>query len=222
MHAKSQYSLTDDQILSTLTPFRVRPSTDQIAKIQEYVRLLLKWNQSVSLTSVVDPVEILARHFGECMFASRLIPVENCRLADLGSGAGFPGLALKIACPGLHLTLIESNKKKSAFLSEVVRSLQFEDVEVLPMRFDETRVAPDFADIITARALGGFPRILRWSKTALARRGHLILWLGAEDTTKVSSTAGWIWQPAVKIPESQRRFVLIGRPNPHESLQPSG
>jgi 16S rRNA (guanine527-N7)-methyltransferase len=217
MHTKSQYSLTDDQILSTLTPFRIHASTDQIAKIQEYVRLLLKWNQSVSLTSVVEPVEILARHFGECMFASCLIPVENCRLADLGAGAGFPGLALKIACPNIRLVLIESNKKKCAFLSEVVRSLELQDVEVFPLRFDEIRVATDFADVITARAVGRFPNILRWAKCALPRRGHVILWLGAEDTTKVSATPDWIWQPAIKIPESQRRFVLIGRPNPEEN-----
>src|ERR1700730_9502113 len=107
------------------------------------------WNQSVSLTSVVDPVEILARHFGESMFVSCLIPVQNCRLADLGSGAGFRGLALQIASAGLHIVLIESNKKKCAFLSEVVRSLELENVEVLPIRFDEGRVSKNFAEIIT-------------------------------------------------------------------------
>src|SRR6202165_1636026 len=174
MHLKSQFHLTEDQITSSLAPFRVQPSGDQITKIHEYVRLLLKWNQSVSLTSVVDPVEILARHFGESMFVSCLLPVENCRLADLGSGAGFPGLALKIACPSLRLILIESNKKKCAFLSEIVRSLQLKNVEILPIRFDETRVAPDFADIITARAIGEFPSIFRWGKGALVGRGHFI------------------------------------------------
>jgi 16S rRNA (guanine527-N7)-methyltransferase len=163
-------------------------------------------------------MEILSRHFGESMFICGLIPVGNCRLADLGSGAGFPGLGLKIACPGLRLVLIESNKKKCAFLSEVVRALEFENVEVMPIRFEEARVAPDFAEVITARAVGGFPDILRWAKTALARRGHVILWLGGEDSTKVSSTPGWIWKPAVKIPESQRRFVLIGRPRSEENL----
>ena len=218
MRAKGTYSLTDELIVSTLLPFQIQLSTGQIAKIQEYIRLLLKWNQSVSLTSVVDPVEILARHFGESMFICCLMPVEKCRLADIGSGAGFPGLAVKIACHEIHLTLIESNKKKCAFLSEVVRALEFENVEVMPIRFEEARVAPDFAEVITARAVGGFSDVLRWAKTALARRGHVILWLGGEDSTKVSSTPGWIWRPAVKIPESQRRFVLIGRPRPAENL----
>ena len=208
---------TEDQIASLLSPFGVHLSNDRLAMIREYIRLLLKWNQAVSLTSVVDPLEILPRHFGESLFVCSLLPVENCRLADLGSGAGFPGLALKIACPGVHLALIESNKRKCAFLSEVVRSLGLKDVEVLSMRFDEVRDAADF-EIITARAIGGFPSMLRWAKTALTRRGHLILWLGGEDTSKVSSTPGWIWQPSIKVPESQRRFVLIGRPRPEENL----
>jgi 16S rRNA (guanine527-N7)-methyltransferase len=208
--------LSDGQITSALAPFQVQLSLGQIAQIREYVRLLLKWNQSVSLTSVVDPVEIVARHFGESMFLSCLIPVEKCRLADLGTGAGFPGLALRIACPALRITLIESNKKKCAFLSEVVRALEMNNVEVSPVRFDEIRTSSDFAEIVTARALGEFPEILRWAKASLTQRGHVVLWLGGEDASKVSTMPGWLWQPAVKIPDSQRRFVLIGRPMPED------
>jgi 16S rRNA (guanine527-N7)-methyltransferase len=219
MNKRTDPPLSDDQIASALTPFQVQLSTGQIVQIREYVRLLLNWNQSVSLTSVVDPVEIVARHFGESMFISCLIPVQNCRLADLGSGAGFPGLALKIVAPTLRIRLIESNKKKCAFLSEAARSLKMENVEVMPVRFNEIRTSGDFAEIVTARAVGGFSEILRWAKGALAHSGHLALWLGGEDTSKVSSAPGWIWQPAVKIPDSQRRFVLIGRPMPAE--QPS-
>jgi 16S rRNA (guanine527-N7)-methyltransferase len=84
MRTKVTYSLTEDRIISALSPFRVHLTAGQIAKIQEYIRLLLKWNQSVSLTSVVDPVEILARHFGESMFICYLLPLEKCRLADIG------------------------------------------------------------------------------------------------------------------------------------------
>ena len=205
---------SETEIVTSLSQFRVHLKADQIAKVREYIRLLLVWNQSFSLTSVVDPLEILSRHFGESMFVSSVFPVDNCRLADLGSGAGFPGLALKIACPSLQVILIESNKKKCAFLSEVVRSLELDGVEVMPVRFDEARIPRDFADIVTARAVGGLQGILRWAKAALSHRGHAILWLGGEDVTKVSSTEGWIWQPVLKIPESQRRFILIGRTSP--------
>jgi 16S rRNA (guanine527-N7)-methyltransferase len=210
MPSKNQFSLTDERIASLLLPFGVRPSSDQILKIRQYVLLLLKWNESLSLTSISDPDEIIARHFGESMFLSSVMPVEKGRLADLGSGAGFPGLPLKIISPNLHVVLIESNKKKCAFLSEVIRTLDLPNVEVTPKRFEEIRTNRDFADFITARALGDFPRLLKWARTALKPDGHIALWVGGTDTTKIEMTSTWIWRPAIRIPESQRRYLLIG------------
>ena len=199
-------------ICEALSPFSISPSENQIAKIREYTRLLLKWNRTVSLTSITDPIEIVGRHFGESMFGAKLLPVENCRLVDIGTGAGFPGLALKIACPDIRLILIESNKKKCAFLSEVVRNLGFADVEIRIERFEGIRPEAISANVVASRAVGEFKQLLRWSTNALARRGHLALWVGAEDSTRIAGTPGWIWQPAMRIPESQRRFILAGRP----------
>jgi len=203
--------ISKEQVLAALAPFGVQSSDDQIAKVQAYVRLLLKWNRLTSLTSITDPAEIVSRHFGESIYAATLLPVENGRLVDIGTGAGFPGLALKILKPDLHVVLIESNKKKSAFLAEVVRTLELTEVEILTERFEEIRPEQDFANFITARAVGGFPALLRWSRSALARRGHLMLWVGGEDITSITNSKGWIWNPPARIPESQRRFILIGR-----------
>jgi 16S rRNA (guanine527-N7)-methyltransferase len=200
------------QICEALSLFAISPNEDQIAKIREYMLLLLRWNRSVNLTSITDPVEIAVRHFGESMYASKQLPVENCRLADVGTGAGFPGLALKIVCPGIQLTLIESNKKKCAFLSEVVRILEFAGVEIRPERFEQIRPETIFANIITSRAVGDYKQLLRWSTKALVLRGHIILWVGAEDSTRIARSPEWSWQPPVRIPDSQRRFILIGRP----------
>jgi 16S rRNA (guanine527-N7)-methyltransferase len=206
-------AIGNGQISSALSPFSVAPSGDQLTKIREYISILLKWNKLLSLTSITDPIEIVSRHFGESMFASTVLPVENCRLADVGSGAGFPGLALKILYPSLRVILIESNGRKSAFLSEVVRSLNLTGVEVLPIRFEEMRAEAGSFDIVAARALGGFPELLRFAKRALSERGHIVLWVGGEDTTRITSIGGWIWNPAVRIPECQRRYILIGRPS---------
>jgi 16S rRNA (guanine527-N7)-methyltransferase len=212
MPASVPVEISDRQICEALSPYSISPSEDQIAKIREYMHILLRWNRSVSLTSIKDPIEIVGRHFGESMYASKLLPVENCRLADVGTGAGFPGLALRIVCASLRLTLIESNRKKCAFLSEVVRRLDFSDVEIRPERFEQIRPETVLANIITSRAVGEYRQLLSWSANALVRRGHLVLWVGAEDSTRVARNPAWTWQPAVRIPESQRRFVLIGRP----------
>jgi 16S rRNA (guanine527-N7)-methyltransferase len=209
--AGPRLKLDDRQICDALASFDLSPSPDQLARIREYMSLLVRWNESISLTSLTEPIEIVSRHFGESIYASKLLPVENCRLADVGTGAGFPGLALKIASPSLRLMLIESNRKKCAFLSEVVRTLEFSDVDVRCERFEEIRPESISADIIAARAMGDFKRLLDWSQRALARRGHLVLWVGGEDEARISRLTGWIWQPAFHIPDSKRRYILIGR-----------
>ena len=199
-------------IREALAEFSIAPTDDQILKIRAYTALLLKWNRSISLTSVTDPTEIVQRHFGESMFAASLLPFDGRLLVDVGTGAGFPGLALKIAVPSLRLLLIDSNKKKCAFLAEVVRSLELFDVEVSSERFEDIRPETLHADLITSRAVGEFRELLRWSAKSLGRRGHLLLWVGADDSTRVVSDKSWTWQPGVKIPGSQRRLLVIGRP----------
>jgi len=212
MPASMPDQLTAVQIVEGLSPFEITPSSDQVEKIREYTLLLLRWNRSVSLTSITSPVEVVGRHFGESMYVSKILPVENCRLVDIGTGAGFPGLALKIAKPGLRVDLVESNKKKCAFLAEVVRTLGLSDVQIQAKRYEEIRPEAVDTDTVTSRAVGDFKRLLRWSSTALGHRGHLVLWVGAEDSTSIVSNPGWIWQPPYRIPDSQRRFILIGRP----------
>ena len=214
MTANLNLALSDAQLISLLSPFDVRPSSDRLLQIREYLRLLRKWNQTLNLTSIRDPAEMVSRHFGESMFAASKMPVEKGRLAALGTGAGFPGLALKIICPELHVYLIESNNKKCAFLAEVVRALSLKGVDILPKRFEQVKLESSSFDLVTARALGGFSQILGWAKTALKERGHALLWLGGEDTTRISKATGWMWQSAIRIPESQQRYLLIGRPDP--------
>ena len=112
-----------DEIARILKPFYRGLTKEQATAIRRYVDKLLFWNQSVSLTSIEDPAEIVARHFGESLFAASVASFESGRLADVGSGAGFPGLPLKILYPMLEVTLLEPNKKKCAFLSEVCQIL---------------------------------------------------------------------------------------------------
>ena len=217
MRQPEQYHPVDlslQEIKRVLSGFSVHPTQEQAAKIMQYVQLLLQWNRSVSLTSVTNPSEILSRHFGESIFAASVVPIQKGRLADVGSGAGFPGLAIKIMRPELDLVLIEPNKKKAAFLWEVVRGLKLSPVDILTIRFEDSIFADkDKFDFITARALGALPELLDWSKRSLAEQGQVVLWLGMEDLTRMSKLADWVWSPGVRIPDSQRRFLLFGRPS---------
>ncbi len=210
----SKYTVPLALVRRSLEPYGVRPSPDQAKAIQLYVALLIQWNQKVSLTSLRAPPEILQRHFGECMFAASAVPISDGRLADVGSGAGFPGLALKIACPALEVVLVESNMKKSAFLSEVVRVLNLDGVEVVCSRMEDLSVRPGFASLVSARAVGNLDRMLGWARKALSEEGQALLWLGAADAEELSSSHGWRWREPIEIPSSHRRVLLIGRPSP--------
>jgi len=101
-----------DTIRRASAEFKVVVNDEQIRQIQQYMALLLKWNDAMNLTAIQDPLEILYRHFCESMFGASLIPTTGGRLADVGSGGGFPGLPLKIVRPDLEVCLIDSNVKK--------------------------------------------------------------------------------------------------------------
>jgi len=205
-------SLTSAQISNALKPYGVTPSVDLIRGIRTYIELLLKWNRSISLTTVTDIEQILRFHFGESLFALSMLPVEKSRLADVGAGAGFPGIPLAMASPNLTVTLIESNAKKYAFLNEVIRELRLRNVTALHSRMEEVKAPGQDFDIVTARALGKFENLLRWAQEGLARDGRIALWLGSEDATGISADSRWKWNPPEPIPRSQRRCILIGSP----------
>jgi len=205
--------LSLDEIAHALSPYvRTAVAGPQLVSIAKYLALLKKWNQTIPLTSLEEDAQIVAQHFGESMFASSLVPMERGRLADVGSGAGFPGVPLKIASPELRLTLVEPNAKKCAFLREVQLVLGLSGVEVIRSRYEDFDVPPNSFDFICSRALGGYKSLLRWSKGVLRPGGHVMLWLGTEDSTLLNRRKDWNWELPVRIPESRRRVVLGGRP----------
>jgi len=95
--------LSADAINKALREFKIEATTEQIASIQRYMSLLLAWNEKINITAIRDPLEMLYRHFCESMYAAVAVPLQGGRLADVGSGGGFPGLALKIIRPELQV-----------------------------------------------------------------------------------------------------------------------
>jgi 16S rRNA (guanine527-N7)-methyltransferase len=206
-------TLSNQRIADILREYSVATDAKSslVEGIQSYIALLLQWNQSISLTTLTDPEEIVRFHFGESLFGASVVPITHGRLADIGTGAGFPGLPLKMLVPALDLTLIESNTKKAAFLGEVGRRLALDRVTVFRGRMEALDgEAADSFDFVTARALGHFDELLAWSRRHLAKSGRIVLWLGEEDVVSISREAGWAWTAAARIPGSERRFIFSG------------
>jgi 16S rRNA (guanine527-N7)-methyltransferase len=209
-------SIQDSAILSEPTirrafrEFNLEVSSEQVLIIQQYMKILLAWNEKLNLTAIRDPLEVLYRHFFESMYAGSSVPVEKGRLADVGSGAGFPGLPLKILRPNLQVFLIEANIKKATFMAEVIRELGLTDARVLVSRYQELseEVAP--LDFVCSRALGEFGPFLEWAGSKQVSAKRVILWTGARDLEEIQRIKNWEWREPIQVPHSLRRLLLVG------------
>jgi|SRR6266446_2975618 len=228
MPTPSPATLPADTIQRALGEFQIVLADSQVLQIQQYMNILLAWNEKINLTAIRDPLEILNRHFCECMYAAATVPVTVGRLADVGSGAGFPGLPLKIIQPELDVVLIESNVKKATFLAEVILDLGLRDARVLVSRYEELaeEVAP--LDFVCSRALGEFAPMLRWACSERVAAKQVILWIGARDLPEIEKIQPWEWREPIPVPHSLRRLLLVGErkvqppaegPDPQESAE---
>jgi 16S rRNA (guanine527-N7)-methyltransferase len=206
--------MTSDRIRTLLVPFlgRTELSVWQIEQVSLHHELLLKWNAKVNLTAVRDPEQIVQRHFGESLFAGQQVfpdPGVSGSVADLGSGAGFPGIPVRIWAPRVALTLIESQQRKAVFLREVVRSLQLSGVEVLSARAETIKLQ---ADVVTLRAVESFEAVLPIVAGLAKAGGRLALLIGRKQAAVVNSLLpGFSWSAPLPIPLSENRVLLQGR-----------
>jgi 16S rRNA (guanine527-N7)-methyltransferase len=211
------------RIAALLEPFLDRPLAPvQLGQISTYIDLLLRWNARINLTAIREPEGIVTRHFGESLFLARhVFPVSTlagsggaARVVDLGSGAGFPALPLKIWAPHVQLALIESNHRKAAFLRETARALTLTNIDVYPERAEtlSARLAPAFpaADVVTFRAVEKFDRVLPLAASFLAPLGRLALLISAAQLPALKALPALSWR-TTPVPGSKARVLSIGQ-----------
>ena len=205
------------RIAELLGPFMAGPELSPllVGHLQQYLELLVRWNARINLTAVRDPEQIVTRHFGESLFAAlvllgeRVGATESRSLADVGSGAGFPGIPIKLLAPELELTLIEAHNKKATFLREVIRTLGLEGAHVFGGRAERWGKT---ADLVTLRAVEQFNRALPTAAELVARGGKLCLLISAGQVSEAQRVlgSGWTWREPNAVPQSRSRIVLVG------------
>jgi 16S rRNA (guanine527-N7)-methyltransferase len=200
-------------------------SSTQLQDISMYIDILLHWNARINLTAIRDPEEIVTRHFGESLFAARhlfpnIYPVSSVppvlkevdvdfRTADLGSGAGFPGLPIKLWAPHIALTLIESNHKKATFLREVTRSLTLTDVNI--QNIPAKTLPPSTFDVVTIRAVERLSQILPAAAALLAPAGRLALLISSSQLETIHTLPAFTWADPIPVPHSHSRILLLSQ-----------
>ena len=206
-------------VTRAMRPFGLALDPEQVDQVSTYIGLLTSWGRVINLTTIREPDEILRRHFGESLYLASALQLTG-NLLDVGSGAGFPGLALKIVRHDLGVTLLEPGTKKRAFLKEVVRTCRFRGVEIRGEHVEEfCETATGRFDFVTMRAVGSFRTVLPSIKRCLASTGRACLWLtGAEVRALAQSSPEFRrlfeWDPPLRVPLSQDREIWVGRPRP--------
>jgi 16S rRNA (guanine527-N7)-methyltransferase len=207
------------RIVELLDPFLgskdQRPHTpDLISHISTYIDILQRWNARINLTAIRGEEEIVTRHFGESLFAARhlfpLVPpvVRGFKVADIGAGAGFPGIPIKLWAPDITLTLIDSNHKKATFLKEVTRALALTNVNIQTIRA-ESLASASFA-AVTLRAVERFQSILPVAANLVAPGGRLALLIGRTQLPRAQLALPALnWSDPIPIPASQSRVLAI-------------
>jgi 16S rRNA (guanine527-N7)-methyltransferase len=191
-----------------------------------YLRELQHWNRTLSLTSISDDAGIIRKHFlGSVDFLQAFAPRPGLALLDVGSGAGFPGLPLKLSHPELAVDLVESSQRKSVFLQHLCRVLGLADVRCLITRVE--MLAQDEAmreryAVIVSRGVGGLRRWLPAALTLLQAGGRLVLEKGPTALAEVQALAplltahGGVLMGLMPIPgesSTVRTMVVIGKPD---------
>ena len=170
-----------------------------VERFTRYVQLLEDWSQRINLISRNDLTRIVSRHIRQSLELAELgLFAKGSHVLDLGSGAGFPGIPLKIFRPDLRLVLVESKRMKALFLKEVVEALGLADVQVLNQRVEEMPEEPKF-DIVTARAVGRMETLWRWASPLLKERGLLIVPKGQGDLEEVAKAKRMFSDISIRI-----------------------
>ncbi len=149
-------------------------TAEMTQQFSRYMELLMEWNEKINLTAIKEPQEIAEKHFYDCLLPLSSGKISG-RTADVGSGAGFPGLVWKIARPDLEMVLIEPTGKRCTFLNTVIRDLHLEGIEVVNERSEDyVRDQRESFDTVTARAVANL-RVLSELCVPLVRRGGLFV-----------------------------------------------
>ena len=179
-------------------------------KASKHFSLLLKWNQKISLTTITNPKIAATQLYFESLFAIKFISNKIKSVADVGTGAGFPGLALALALPELSIALIESDNRKAAFLGEAKRTLNLTNIQIVNERFE--KLSTSF-DLITVRALEKLEN-QTLNLLSFAQNSQVVIFF---TSLKVAENILLTYQKQllrhkteiVSLPESQTRVLLL-------------
>jgi 16S rRNA (guanine527-N7)-methyltransferase len=202
-----------DRIRAAAACRGVRLSDVQIATLEQFLDILLQWRRRLALVSQTTAVEVVDKHIDDSLAVASMAPAEG-RVVDLGSGAGFPGLVLAIACSGLRVRLVESQRRKASFLHEVVRAARLPNAEVVEARAEELPARGGWAgsaELVVSRAVWPTEEFFSLALPLLAPGGAAVAMKTPVQSPPVLTGYTSIEEVPYQLARGERRVLLLAR-----------
>lgn len=165
--------MTEKEFLEELKKLNISITKDQLLKLNRYYHLLLEWNKKINLTRITDKEEVYLKHFYDSLTIVKVIDLKKVTtLLDFGTGAGFPGIVLKIIYPHLNVTLLDSLNKRITFLNEVIKDLNLQEIEAVHCRVED--YTEKKFDVITTRAVANLSKLLDYTRNLIDKQTKFI------------------------------------------------
>ncbi len=180
--------MNNEEFLEELRKINITPTPIQLQQLDKYYKLLVEWNEKINLTRIIEEKEVYLKHFYDSLTISKVVDLNDySTLLDFGTGAGFPGMVLKIFFPNLKVTLVDSLQKRINFLNEVIKQLGLKDIETIHERVENLEIK--HYDIITTRAVANLTKLIGYTSNLIDSSTLFIpLKANVEDEIKDASS----------------------------------
>lgn len=214
-----EFEVFKQKITDKLTKINETADENQIKQLYDYMNLLIEWNEKINLTAIIEPDDIILKHFIDSIIISKEIGI-NDKVADIGTGAGFPGLPVKIIQPGIEMFLIDSLNKRIKFLDEVINKNNLKKIKAIHARAEEIGHNKEFrgkCDIVTSRAVAKLNVLLEYMMPLVKVGGRCICLKGPnaqeeieEAENSIKTLGGEIEKiENIVLPDSDNRRTII-------------
>lgn len=216
--------MNKNDFINELNKIGIILSEYQLNQLDKYYNMLVEYNKNINLTAITEYDQVLLKHFYDSLTITKAIELTNQKVCDIGTGAGFPGIVLKIAYPNLEITLVESLTKRCVFLNEVIKELDLKNIKVVNQRAEEfSQNNIEYFDIITSRAVAKLNILLELSIKSLKIGGYYVALKANVDEeiksistclTKLNASLESITTFNLPIDNSLRNIIKIKKDGP--------